>query len=89
MKYLASVPLEVQRPIHQSDPDVRSINRLPGFVSFDRINGYAGRYTLAFEVEAGSTRDAMDATEELLVEYESVLGAYRPRVLEAASTQAR
>jgi hypothetical protein len=89
MRYLASVPLEVERPLRQSDPDVRSISRLPGFVSLDPDFERRGRYTLAFEVEAGSKRDAMDATDELLVEYENALGAYGPRLLAAAATEAR
>jgi hypothetical protein len=89
VKYVASVPLEVQKPLSQSDPDVRSISRIPGFIRLERVSGYAGRYTLSFEVEAGSRRDAMDASEELMVQYEDALSAYRPRLLTAISTEAR
>ena len=89
MKFLSSVPLEIDRPLSQSDPDVRSISRLPGFVRLDAVPGHAGRYTLTFEVEAGSKRDAMDASDELMVEYENVLSAYHPRLLTAVATEAQ
>ncbi|MHB8589401.1 MAG: hypothetical protein ACYDA0_11185 [Candidatus Dormibacteraceae bacterium] len=88
MKYLASVPLEVDKPLSASDPDVRSVSRLPGFVKLEPVSGHAGRYTLTFEVEAGSRRDAIDASEELMVEYENVLNAYHPRRLTAVATEA-
>ncbi|HXC77471.1 MAG TPA: hypothetical protein VNU19_10500 [Candidatus Acidoferrum sp.] len=89
MKFLSSVPLEVDRPLSQSDPDVRSLSRLPGFVQLEPVSGHAGRYTLKFEVEAGSKRDAMDASDELMVEYEDVLNAYHPRLLTALATEAQ
>jgi hypothetical protein len=89
MTYVASVPFEVARPLSNYDPDVRSISRLPGFLRLDREAGYAGRYTLTIEVEGGSRRDAMDAADELLVEYESAINAYRPRRLAAVATEAR
>lgn len=89
MRYLASVPLEVARPLSQSDPDVRSIRRLPGFIRLEQANGPEDRYTLTFEVEAGSRRDAMDASDELMVEYESILHAYQPRQLASVATEAR
>ncbi len=89
MKFLTSVPLEVAKPLSSSDPDVRSISRLPGFVRLEADSGHARRYTLAFEVEAGSRRDAIDASDELLVEYEDALGAYGPRLLAELATQSR
>ena len=89
VKFLSSVPLEVARPLSNSDPDVRSITRLPGFVRLEPVSSHAGRYTLTFEVEAGSRRDAMDASDELLVEFENALNAYRPRLLAEVVTQSR
>jgi hypothetical protein len=83
MTYLASVPFEVTRPLSDSDPDVRSVSRLPGFVRLEPLAGDAGRFTLTVEVEAGSRRDAIDASDDLLVEYEDALNAYHPRRLTA------
>jgi len=88
VRYLTSVPLEVAKPLSASDPDVRSVSRLPGFKALEPVAGYAGRYTLTFEVEAGSRRDAIDASDELMVEYENALNAYHPRVLTAVATEA-
>ncbi len=88
MKYVASVPLEVDKPISDSNPDVRSIARIPGFIRLERAAGYAGRYTLTFEVEAGSKRDAIDASDELMVEFENALSAYHPRQLAAVAPEA-
>ncbi len=89
MKFLTTVPLEVAKPLSQSDPDVRSVSRLPGFVKLEQVPGYAGRYMLTFEVEAGSKRDALDASDELMVEYENALNAYHPRRLTEVATEAR
>lgn len=89
MTYVASVPFEVDKPLSSSDPDVRSISRLPGFVRLEPVAGHAGRYTLTFEVEGGSRRDAMDAADELMVEYENVMNAYHPRRLTAVATEAK
>jgi hypothetical protein len=89
MTYVVNVPFEVETPVSESDPDVRSIRRLPGFVRLQQAAGEKGRYALTFEVEGGSLRDAMDAAEELLVEYENALDAYHPRWLEAVAPQAR
>jgi hypothetical protein len=89
MKFLATVPLEVAKPLSASDPDVRSVSRLPGFIGLEPVAGHAGRYTLTFEVEAGSRRDAVDASDELMVEYENALNAYHPRQLSAVATEAR
>lgn len=89
MNYLASAPLETARPIRDSDSDVRSIARIPGFIRLERSADHDDRYTLTFEVEAGSKRDSIDATDELLVEYENALSAYGPKLLAAASTEAR
>jgi hypothetical protein len=89
MTYVVNVPLEVATPLSELDPDVRSISRLPGFVRIRPVAPQQRRYELAFEVEAGSLRDAMDAADELLVEYENALDAYHPRLLAAATPQAR
>jgi hypothetical protein len=89
MRYVASVPLEVARPLRVSDPDVQSIRRLPGFVRLEQAVDLGARYTLTLEVEAGSRRDALDATDELLVEFENALSIYGPRQLATASTEAR
>ena len=81
MTYVVEVPFEVSAPLSKSDPDVRSLVRLPGFVRLELIDRDDNRYELTVEVEGGSLRDAMDAAEELLVEYQDALGAYRPRLL--------
>jgi hypothetical protein len=89
MTYLSTVPLEVKSRLSDSDPDVRSISRLPGFVRLEPVAGHDGRYNLVFEVEGGSRRDAMDAADDLVVEYENALSAYRPRRLAAVATEAK
>ena len=89
MKFLASVPLEIDRPLSESDPDVRSIKRIPGFIRLEQAEGHQDRYTLTFEVDAGSRRDAMDASDELMVEFENALSAYHPRQLASVATEAR
>jgi len=89
MKFLVSVPLEIDKPLSQSDPDVRSITRVPGFIRLEQATGHEDRYTLTFEVEAGSRRDAMDASDELLVEFENALSAYGPRLLAELATESR
>jgi hypothetical protein len=88
MTYVVNVPFEVARPISEADPDVRSLRRVPGFVRLEADARHRGRYQLTFEVEGGSLRDATDAAEELFVEYEDALGAYRPRLLEAVAPAA-
>jgi hypothetical protein len=89
MTYVVNVPFEVSTPLSESDSDVRSITRLPGFVRLEQVDGDGVRYELTVEVEAGSLRDAMDAAEELLVDYTSALGAYRPRLLAAIVPEPR
>ena len=89
MKFLVSVPLEIDRPLSESDPDVRSITRLPGFIRLEQATGHDRRYNLTFEVEAGSRRDAMDASDELIVEFENALSAYHPRQLAEVTPEAR
>ena len=89
MTYVISCPFEVRRNLSESDPDVRSVSRLPGFVRMEPVSGHAGRYELSFEVEAGSSRDARDAAEELVVEYMSALAAYDPRRLADVTPLAR
>ena len=81
MTYTINVPFEVSRRLSTADPDVQSIRRLPGFVRLEQVDRESRRYELTLEVEAGSSRDAMDAAEELIIEYQSALGAYNPRVL--------
>jgi hypothetical protein len=81
MDYVVKVPFEVSRPLSEFDPDVRSISRLPGFTRLEQGDRDTCRYELTLELEAGSRRDALDAAEELLVEYENALGAYRVRLL--------
>jgi hypothetical protein len=87
MNYVVTVPFEVSRPLTEADPDVRSISRLPGFVRLEPISASDCRYELTVEVEAGSHRDAIDASEELLVEYENALGTYRVRRLTGVAPQ--
>ena len=82
------MPLEIERPLSESDPDVRSITRIPGFIRLEQASGQDDRYTLTFEVEAGSRRDAMDASDELMVEFENALSAYHPRQLAEVATAA-
>jgi hypothetical protein len=89
MTYVVNVPLEVSTPISESDPDVRSIRRLPGFLRFQNVGGHRRRYELSFEVEGGSLRDAMDAADELVLEYENALDAYGPKRLAEVAPQAR
>ena len=89
MKFLVSVPLEIDRPLSESDPDVRSITRVPGFIRLEQVNGHDRRYNLTFEVEAGSRRDALDASDELMVEFENALSAYHPRQLAEVTAEAR
>jgi hypothetical protein len=89
MKFLVSVPLEIDRPLSQSNSDVQSIRRIPGFIRLEQAVGHERRFTLIFEVEAGSRRDAMDASDELMVEYENALSAYHPRQLAAIAPEAR
>ena len=87
MTYVVRVPFEVSGSLPDCDPDVRSISRLPGFVHLERLDRHPCRYELAVEVEGGSIRDAADAADELLVDYESALGAYRPRRLAAIAPE--
>jgi hypothetical protein len=81
MRYVLKMPFEASAPLSESDPDVRSISRLPGFVGLELVDRDNCRYELTVEVEGGSLRDAVDAAEELLVDYRNALGAYRPRLL--------
>lgn len=89
MTYVVNVPFETSTPISQSDSDVRSITRIPGHVRIAPDPARRGRYELTFEVEAGSIRDAMDAAEELWVEYENALDHYGPRRLAEVTPEAR
>jgi hypothetical protein len=89
MTYLVKVPFEVMGSLPESDPDVRSVSRLPGFVHLELIDRRIGRYELTVEVEGGSIRDAADAAEELLIAYEDALAAYHPRRLAAVNPALR
>jgi hypothetical protein len=89
MTYVVKVPFEVSAPLSESDSDVRSVARLPGFVRLESVDRDGVRYELTIDVEAGSLRDAGDAAEELVVEYENALGAYRPRLLAAIAPELR
>jgi hypothetical protein len=89
MTYVVNLPFEVSAPLSESDPDVRSILRLPGFVRLESVDRDERRYELTVEVEGGSRRDAMDAAEELLLDYEGALGAYHPRLLATIAPEPR
>jgi len=89
MRYVLRVPFEASAPITESDPDVRSLRRMPGFVRLEQVDEDNRRYELTIEIEGGSRRDEMDAADELIVEYESALGAYRPRLLAALVPEAQ
>jgi hypothetical protein len=89
MTYVVKVPFEVSSRLTDSDSDVRSISRLPGFVRLELVDPFDCRYELTLEVEAGSTRDAMDATEELVLDYENALAGYRPRLLAGLTSELR
>ena len=89
MTYVIKMPFEVSAPLSESDPDVRSVSRLPGFVRLELVDRGNNRYELTVEVEGGSLRDAVDAAEELLVDYESALGAYHPRLLAGLAPEPR
>jgi hypothetical protein len=89
MTYVVTVPFEVGSALSEADSDVRSIVRLPGFVRLEQVDRDSSRYELTIEVEGGSVRDAMDAAEELVVEYENALAAYHPRQLAAIVPELR
>jgi hypothetical protein len=89
MKYVVRVPFEVSTSLSDSDPDVRSLARLPGFVRLELVDPERSRYEITVEVEGGSLRDAGDAAEELLVDYENALGAYQPRRLASIAPELR
>jgi hypothetical protein len=89
MTYVVRVPFEVSTPLSETDPDVGSISRLPGFVRLEPVDRDKVRYELTVDVEGGSLRDAMDAAEELLLDYEAALGAYRPKLLAAIAPELR
>jgi hypothetical protein len=89
MTYVVKVPFEVRKPLSESDSDVRSIGRLPGFVRLEAVDRDGARYELTVEVDGGSLRDAMDAADELIVEYVDALGAYHPRLLAAIAPEPR
>jgi hypothetical protein len=89
MTYEVRVPFEVTAPLDESDSDVRSIARLPGFVRLEAADRDRMRYELTLDVEGGSLRDAGDAAEELIAEYVDALGAYRPRMLATIAPELR
>lgn len=89
MTYFINVPFEVDKPVNESDPDVLSLARLPGFLAVRPVSPDRLRYELSFEIEAGSVRDATDAADEMIVDVENALDAYHPRVLAPLSPSAR
>lgn len=89
MRYVTRLPFEVRELLRESDPDVRSIERLPGFVDIGLLDRSCNRYELTIEVEAGSLRDALDAAEELLVDYQDALASYHPRPLATIAPEPR
>jgi hypothetical protein len=80
MNFVCHVPLQVERPISDKDPDVRGIRRLPGFVHLAEAAGGSPWYELVFEVEGGSATDAADAAEEQVLSYRDALSRYKPQV---------
>jgi hypothetical protein len=80
MNFVCHVPLQVERPISEKDPDVRGIRRSPGFLHLDEAADGSPWYELAFEVEGGSATDAADAAEEQVLSYRDALSRYRPQV---------
>jgi hypothetical protein len=80
MNFVCHVPLQVQRPISEKDPDVRGVRRVPGFIHLDEAANGSPWYELAFEVEGGSAADAADAAEEEVLSYSDALARYRPQV---------
>src|SRR2546430_14057207 len=89
MTYVVTVPVGVGSALAEADPDVRSVVRLPGFVRLEQVDRDSSRYELTIEVEGGSVRDAMDAADELVVEYENALAVYPPRQLAAIAPELR
>lgn len=89
MTYVVNVPLEVKTPVSEADPDVRSLRRLPGFISLQPAADSGRRYELSFEVEGGSVQDATDAADELLADYEGALDAYQPKLLAPLAPEKR
>ncbi len=55
----------------------------------DQVDRENGRYELTVEVEGGSLRDAMDAADELLLDYENALGVYHPKLLAGIAPEPR
>lgn len=82
MTYSATVSIEVGSRLRESDPDVRSVSRLPYFAGIEPVPGGQNRYEVHFEVEAGSPVGASDVVDELAVEVENALASYEPKVLE-------
>jgi hypothetical protein len=87
MTYVVNVPIEVQTPVSETDPDVRSLSRLPGFISLQPLA--PSRYELRFEIEGGSLQDATDAADQLVIEYEDALRGYHPTLLAPVLPQQR
>lgn len=89
MNFLCYVPIQLDTPISEKDPDVRGIRRLPGFVRLDQAAVGSAWYELAFEVEGGSATDAADAAEEQILSYSDALNRYRPRLVAPMEMTAR
>ena len=89
MNFVCHVPLQVERPISEKDPDVRGVRRSPGFIHLDEAAAGSTWYELAFEVEGGSAADAVDAAEAEVLTYRDALSRYRPQVWAPLQIKAR
>ena len=66
MNFVCHVPLQVERPISEKDPDVRGVRRSHGFLHLDEAADGSPWYELAFELEASSATDAGDCSSKHL-----------------------
>jgi hypothetical protein len=89
MNFVCHVPLQVERPISEKDPDVRGLRRSPGFIRLAEAAKGSPWYELSFEVEGGSATDAADAAEEQVVGYMDALNRYKPQVWAPLQIEAR
>jgi hypothetical protein len=80
MNFVCHVPLQLERPISDKDPDVRGLRRSPGFIHLTEAAQGSPWYEIAFEVEAGSATGAADAAEEQVLGYIDALSRYKPQV---------
>ena len=89
MNFECHVPLQVESPISEKDPDVRGVRRSHGFLHLDEAADGSPWYELAFELEASSATDAADAAEEEVLSYRDALSRYRPQVWAPLQIKAR